>query len=87
MTYVWVIIKGIMEEKRRDLKSTQQKELLRQIMADLSKCHPSFYYLSTIEVAAEIKNYIDQNKGISRDDYLLLKGLTRRDIQIILSLH
>jgi len=76
-----------MEEKRRDLKSTQQKELLRQIMADLSKRHPSFYYLSTIEVAAEIKNYIDQNKGISRDDYLLLKGLTRRDIQIILSLH
>lgn len=76
-----------MEEKRKDLKSTKQKELLMRIMGDLSKSHPSFYYLSTIEVAAEIKDFIEQNKGISRDDFLMLNSLTHRDIQILLSLH
>lgn len=76
-----------MEEKHKDLKSVRQKALLMKIMSELSETKPSFYYLSTVEVATQIKAHIDQGNGLSRDDLALLNGLSLRDIQIILSLH
>ena len=76
-----------MEEKRTDLKSSRQRELLQNIIAVLNESHPSFYYLSTIEVAAELKKYIHESGKLSRDDYALMKDLKRLDIQMLLSLH
>ncbi|NND00009.1 MAG: hypothetical protein HKN85_07495 [Gammaproteobacteria bacterium] len=76
-----------MEEKRKNLKSTQRREVIDRIMASLASSHPSFYYLSTIEIAAEIKAHVHKSGNLSNDDYLLLKDLSRRDIQIMLSMH
>ena len=76
-----------MEEKRKDLKNTQQKLIIQKIISALNESHPSFYYLSTIEIAAEIKKYIHEPAKLKHDDFLLVKDLTRRDIQILLSLH
>lgn len=75
-----------MEEKRKDLKNTQQKQIMRKIVAALNESHPSFYYLSTIEIAAEIKKYIHEAGHLSHDEFEQVKNLTRRDIQILLSL-
>lgn len=76
-----------MEEKHKNLINSQQKELLNNIVARLNESHPSFYYLSTIEIAAEIKKYILESGNLSHDDSELMKGLSREDIQILLSFH
>jgi len=76
-----------MEEKHKNLKSTKQQKIIEQVMATLSKSHPSFYYLSTIELAVEITDYMQQTGNLLKEDYDLIKDLNHRDIQIILSLH
>jgi hypothetical protein len=76
-----------MEEKRKDLKNTQQKEVIQEVIQTLNQSHPSFYYLSTIELAAEIKRYIHHSGNLIHDKFELVKSLSRRDIQILLSLH
>lgn len=76
-----------MEEKRKDLKNTRQKKVIADALLTLSKKNPSFYYLSTIEVAAEVKNYFHSENELSREDRELVKSLSRHDIQILLSLH
>lgn len=76
-----------MEEKRKDLRSTRQKEIIDKVIAQLHKLHPSFYYLSTIEVAAEIKKYTHEPNNLSLEELELVDNLSRRDIQILLSMH
>jgi len=76
-----------MEEKRKDLKNSKQKNIVTNIVNILSEAHPSFYYLSTIEIAAEIEDYIHKPGKLSVTDHDLVKDLDRRDIQILLSLH
>lgn len=79
--------KTLMKEKRKELKNSQQKEIIAEVVGTLNQSHPSFYYLSTIEIAGEVRKYIDQSGNLSRDKFDLVKGLSRRDIQILLSLH
>ena len=76
-----------MEEKRKDLKNTHQKEIITGIVTALNESNPSFYYLSTIEIAAEIKKHIHQTGNLNHDNFQMVKDLSRRDIQILLSLH
>ena len=76
-----------MEEKRKDLKDSKQRELLDNLMQKLSHEHPSFYYMSTVDIANELHARIQERTGISQDDYQLLNGLSRQDIQILLSIH
>ena len=76
-----------MEEKRVNLINSQQKRIINDVLAALNESHPSFYYLSTIEIAAEIKTYIHTSGQLSVDHFELVGDLSRRDIQILLSLH
>jgi hypothetical protein len=76
-----------MEERRKDLISTQQRKIVNAVVAVLNESHPSFYYLSTIEIAAEIKKYIHEPGKLGHDDLQLVKDLKRHDIQMLLSLH
>ena len=75
-----------MEEKRKDLKNSKQKQIVQGLVAQLNESHPSFYYHSTIEIAAEIKKHIHAGEHLSHDDFQQVKDLSRRDIQILLSL-
>ena len=76
-----------MEDKQRDLIVNKQRQLLNAIVVRLNELNPSFYYLSTSEVAYEIEQYVQQTKELTRDEIELLNGLSRNDIQMILSLH
>ena len=76
-----------MEEKRKDLKSSKQKELIDRLVVELSQADPSFYYLSASDVANEIRATIKDRKNLSQEELLLLEPLSRRDIQLILSFH
>ncbi|MEO0424908.1 MAG: hypothetical protein AAF184_21410 [Pseudomonadota bacterium] len=74
-----------MEEKRADLKSVQQRRLLEDMVARLADEHPSFYYLPTVEIAAKLEQRIRAGEGMSVTDREVLRGLSTRDIQILLA--
>ncbi|MEM7082049.1 MAG: hypothetical protein AAF465_04905 [Pseudomonadota bacterium] len=76
-----------MEDKRKDLKQSKRRRLLDGIVGKLAGADPSFYYLSTIDIATKIEASIQARDGLHEEDYLLLKDLSRRDIQILLSIH
>ena len=76
-----------MEEKRKDLTVTKQKQLFNQIIGKLNQSDPSFYYSSTSEIAYQIELYINKGDDLSREELEVLNGLNRSKIQMILSLH
>lgn len=76
-----------MKEKRSELDNTKQKAVISRILQRLNKSHPDFYYLSTIELAAEVKKEIHVPQALSHEEFNLLKNLSRHDIQILLALH
>ena len=76
-----------MEEKHNDLIHSKQKAIINRIVDEVSASHPSFYYLPTSQIAAEVKCYIQQPGKLSKEEQLLLKPLSQRDIQILLSFH
>ncbi|WP_147250954.1 hypothetical protein [Arenicella xantha] len=76
-----------MQEKKSELKSAKQERVVLDIMSKLSETHPSFYYLSTIEIAVEIEKYIQASGQLSAEQSKLLAGLDRHGIQMMLSLH
>ena len=76
-----------LEDKHRDLKSTQQRKVVESVMAKLAKTHPDFYYLPAIELAAEIQRYVREPGNLSQTEKDLVGHLKRRDIQLILGLH
>jgi hypothetical protein len=76
-----------MEEKRKDLKATKQREIVARIVAQLNDSHPNFYYLPTTDIAHEISLYIQGKGNLKHDDVELVKDLSARDIQIMLSFH
>ena len=76
-----------MEEKHKDLKSNKQLRVIEQIMLELADAHPSFYYLSTIEISNEISAYIKSSNRLNKQDLELVDSLSARDIQMLLSLH
>ncbi len=76
-----------MEEKRQDLKSSKQKKIIVEIVSELNRTNPSFYYLSTSEIAAHVKVYIETAEELARTDKDIVIDLSRRDIQMLLSLH
>ena len=76
-----------LEEKHRDLKATQQRKIIEQIMSELAQSHPDFYYLPAIELAAEIQSHIRESGKVRQADRELVAALSRRDIQLILGLH
>ncbi|MEM9173097.1 MAG: hypothetical protein AAGA84_10370 [Pseudomonadota bacterium] len=76
-----------MEEKRRDLKITQRRRLLERMVADLANSNPNLYYMPTIDVATLLEEHIRKGDALSQEEHELLKPLSRRDIQILLSIH
>lgn len=76
-----------LKEKRRDLKSTKQKKIVMDIVSELNRTDPSLYYLSTSEIALEVKNYIETSEQLVQGDKALVTDLSQRDVQMLLSLH
>lgn len=76
-----------MEEKRADLRSERQRKLLQTLVEDLGRANPQFYYMSTIQVARALKDYVANEAKLPQDDRALLDALKPEDIQILLGLH
>ncbi|MEM7520734.1 MAG: hypothetical protein AAF307_06820 [Pseudomonadota bacterium] len=77
----------MLEEKRQDLESEKQKKLLQRLVAELSREQPDLYYRSTAEIASQIRTYAAGDAKLINDEKALLKDLSQRDIEVLLSLH
>ncbi|MEM9387241.1 MAG: hypothetical protein AAGA68_19425 [Pseudomonadota bacterium] len=74
-----------MEDKRQDLKSEKQRRFLEDMVARMAEEHPSFYYLPTVEIAAKLEQRIRAGDSMSVTEQELMRGLSTRDIQILLA--
>lgn len=74
-------------EKRDELEAEKQKQLLTRLVQDLSQSHPDLYYQPTSQIALLLKKHIDSKTGLNVDEKSLMSGLSRRDIEVILSHH
>lgn len=77
----------MLEEKRKDLDSEKQKRLLLRLVEELSQSSPDLYYRSTSEIAAYLETYIRGDAQLTVDDRALMTRLSRRDLEVLLSLH
>ncbi|MEM9370269.1 MAG: hypothetical protein AAGA26_03825 [Pseudomonadota bacterium] len=77
----------MLQDKRQDLDSEKQKKLLDGLVSELSRSHPDLYYQPTSQIARYLMEYIQGDAKLSADDRTLLKRLSLRDIEVLLSLH
>ncbi len=77
----------MLEEKRKDLESEKRKRLLGKLLEELSRTEADLYYRSTSEIAAFLKKHIEGGTGLLAEEKSLLERLSRRDIEVLLSLH
>ncbi len=78
---------AMLEDKRKDLDSEKQKQLLRKLVEDLSKQQIDLYYQPISEIAAFLEKQIEGGESLLAEDRALLRRLSRRDIEVLLSLH
>ena len=76
-----------LEEKRKDLDAEKQKRLLFRMVDELSQSSPDLYYRPTSEIATYLEGYIRKGARLSADDRALMTRLSRRDLEVLLSLH
>lgn len=77
----------MLEDKRGDLDAEKQKRLLQRMVNDLTRESADIYYQPTSEIARIIKAQVDAAEGLNADELTLLRNLTQRDIEVLLSLH
>ena len=81
----------MLEEKRKDLESEQQKRIIMQLVQELSQTHPDFYYHSAAVIARLLKDYMDSNSEFWRNAKLfkeerdVMKRMSQKDIEVVLS--
>lgn len=76
-----------MENRFKDSQEIKQKRLLQSILEDVCRDHIEYYYDTTCDIAREIEMHIKKARNMSISDRVMLKCLSRRDIQMLLSLH
>lgn len=67
------------------LLAIERKKLIKKLLDELMKSMDTLYYVSTAEIAAAIFDLIQQKTSINHQEYEQLKGLSSRDIEVILS--
>ena len=77
----------MLEEKRVDLDAEKQKRLLQRMVNDLTRESADIYYQPTSEIARIIRAQGDAAEGLNADELALLRNLSQRDIEVLLSLH
>lgn len=77
----------MLQEKRKDLDGERQRKLLDRLVGQLSRSDHDLYYRSTSDIALRLEGYIAEEADLTVDDRALLMRLSRRDIQLLLSLN
>ncbi len=67
------------------LKSNLQKDIINNIIGNLFKENNDLYYSSTIDISNLVRLKIKTPNYLDEEDFLLVKNLSARDIQNLLS--
>lgn len=76
----------MLRETSADLLASKRKALLDRLIVEISRGGYDLYYAPTSAVAAYLLQYVKETAQLNADELDLLAGLTRRDIEVILSL-
>jgi hypothetical protein len=68
-------------------KREDEKEAINEVLRELTKDEPYVHYLSTIEIAEKVKTAVEEGKYLDKEKLALLKGLSKSDIQMLMSFH
>ncbi|NRB01384.1 MAG: hypothetical protein HRU32_16515 [Rhodobacteraceae bacterium] len=75
------------QEKTADLIATKRKALLERLIVEIGRSGFDLYYAPTSQVADHLLTYAkSEGAGLNADELALFDGLSRRDIEIILSI-
>ena len=72
------------DPSKEDLKSEERVKIVNDIVTELSKLDPNFYYESTSSIARMVYEYIYSGK-LNQHKMDPVNGLSVEDIQILLS--
>ena len=67
-----------------ELKSQQQKDIINEILKDLSHQQIDLYYTDSNTIAHMIETYIKEGK-LNRHKFEIVKDLNKKDILILMS--
>ncbi len=71
-----------------DSNTAKTRQIINRFLAKLTKDEPQMYYSSTAEVARVLFLMIKEHQNrLEIEEQLLVKGLTSRDIEMILGFH
>lgn len=76
----------MLKDKSADLDAEKRRKLLERLVMEVSKSGVDLYYTPTSQVAMHLLDYVEKGAGLNADERALLDGLSRRDIEVILSL-
>ncbi|MEM6710699.1 MAG: hypothetical protein AAF590_00260 [Pseudomonadota bacterium] len=77
----------MLKDKRKDLDGEKQKQLLKRLVEEMSQMDSDIYYRPTSYIASQIKACVEAGDRLSLEEQALLKSLSQRDIEVLLSLH
>ena len=77
----------MLQEKKIDTDAEKQKAILLRLIGDLSHQSPDLYYQPTNQIARMLEEQIRQGVQMNADEIELMKRLSNRDIEILISLH
>ncbi|WP_169391451.1 MULTISPECIES: hypothetical protein [Psychrobacter] len=71
-----------------DSNTAKKRQIINRFLAKLTRDEPQMYYASTAEVARALFLMIKEHQNrLEIEEQLLVKGLTSRDIEMILGFH
>ena len=72
---------------KEELKSEKKRKIINKFLHKIMQENPSYYYSPTTDIARAIHDKIKSEVNrLSIDDQILVKSLTTRQIEIILSI-
>lgn len=76
----------MLQDKNADLVAEKRRKLLERLVVEIGRSGQDLYYMPTSQVATYLLNYAEGDAKLNADELALLDGLSRRDIEVILSL-
>ena len=75
------------EKEFKQLEHTKRKDIINKVLTFLSDSDESLYYMPTVEIATAIQETIAKATLLLTEEREIVKNLTVRDIQVLLSHH
>lgn len=76
----------MLQDKHSDLLAEKRKRVLERLVMALSREGLDLYYSPTAQVAASILAQVESGARLNGEERDVMRGLTQRDIEILLSL-